>query len=270
MNSKLMLTGAVVVVVIIGGVFYLQKQQPVQTSTVAQNQEVMKKVDRVVQNDKMMDYRNLLGVVMKNGILLSLWPNNELASLEQDFILKNGTSVTQDGRITNAAGVTITLQNNEELTTDGRRMVVDTSNMVVLKSDEPIANGTNGEAAEKADSPSAMPDSTESVGTYLTYSPEVLAEARQSVSSGRKVVLFFHAPWCPYCQAADKDFTSKVGTDAFPKNVTLIKTDYDSQTALKQKYGVTYQHTFVQVDTSGGLITKWISGDTALLSTNVK
>lgn len=110
----------------------------------------------------------------------------------------------------------------------------------------------------------------ESSSTYVDYSPEVLKQAEAAQKSGRKVVLFFHATWCPYCIAADKDFKSNIGTDKFPSNVTLIKTDYDTQTELKQKYGVTHQHTFVQIDSEGRQITKWVSGETTELKTNIK
>jgi hypothetical protein len=43
--------------------------------------------------------------------------------------------------------------------------------------------------------------------------------------------------------------------------VTVLKIDYDSNTQLKQKYGVTYQHTFVQIDNNESLVTKWNGGD---------
>lgn len=107
-------------------------------------------------------------------------------------------------------------------------------------------------------------------GAYVDYSPEALASAQADQKDGRKVVLFFHAPWCPYCVAADKDFKAALSADTFPQNVTLLKTDYDSQTELKRKYGVTTQHTFVQIDSSGNQITKWISGESAELGTKVK
>jgi hypothetical protein len=38
--------------------------------------------------------------------------------------------------------------------------------------------------------------------------------------------------------------------------------NYDNSTALKQKYAVTYQHTFVQVDKDGNLIKKWSGSPT--------
>jgi hypothetical protein len=50
----------------------------------------------------------------------------------------------------------------------------------------------------------------------------------------------------------------------------VFKTDYDTSNDLKTKYGVTYQHTFVQIDSSGNAITKWVGGDTAALIKNIK
>ena len=85
-------------------------------------------------------------------------------------------------------------------------------------------------------------------GTYAAYDQSKLANAIHG-----KVVLFFHAPWCPTCKEADQNFNST----ATPDGLTLLKTDYDSSTDLKRKYGVTYQHTFVQVDKDGNLIKKW-------------
>jgi len=72
------------------------------------------------------------------------------------------------------------------------------------------------------------------------------------------VVLFFHASWCPSCKALNSDIEKNVG--AIPAGVTILKTDYDKETELKKKYGVTTQHTLVQVDKDGNLIKKWSGG----------
>lgn len=93
-------------------------------------------------------------------------------------------------------------------------------------------------------------------GSYKTYSPETV---KNEQAAGNKVVLFFYASWCPYCQAADKAFNENL--EKIPAGVTLLKTDYDSNKDLKTKYGVTYQHTFVQIDNNGNQITKWNGGD---------
>ena len=95
----------------------------------------------------------------------------------------------------------------------------------------------------------------ENNGTYENYAPEKLALAENG-----DVVLFFHASWCPYCRAAEADINKNLSI--IPDGVHILKTDYDSNTALKQKYGVTYQHTFVQVDAQGNLIKKWSGSET--------
>ena len=66
-------------------------------------------------------------------------------------------------------------------------------------------------------------------------------------AKGAHVVLFFHAPWCPDCRATEQSLT----TAGMPDGLTVVKVDYDSMTDLKQKYGITQQHTFVAVDAAG-------------------
>lgn len=89
------------------------------------------------------------------------------------------------------------------------------------------------------------------------YSSENLAKATEN---GGKALIFFHAQWCPFCLAAEKDILSKF--DQIPEDVTILKANYDSERSLKQQYGVTTQHTFVQVNQDGTEITKWVGGET--------
>ncbi|WP_238335804.1 thioredoxin family protein [Serinicoccus kebangsaanensis] len=70
---------------------------------------------------------------------------------------------------------------------------------------------------------------------------------------GQPVVLFFHADWCPDCRATDESLT----TDGVPEGLTVVKVDYDTMTDLRQTYGVTQQHTFVQVDAEGAELGTW-------------
>jgi thioredoxin 1 len=102
-------------------------------------------------------------------------------------------------------------------------------------------------------------------GQYKDYSTETVKAEQEA---GNKVVLFFHAPWCPFCKAADLAFRAKV--NQIPSGVTILKIDYDSSKDLRTKYGVTYQHTFVQIDNSGNLVTKWNGGDIANVIKYVK
>lgn len=92
-------------------------------------------------------------------------------------------------------------------------------------------------------------------GVYGVYSPEKIALAQTE-----NVVLFFKANWCPSCRAVDADI--KANLSKIPSKLNILEVDYDTATALKQKYGVTYQHTFVQVDANGNMLKKWSGSPT--------
>lgn len=92
-------------------------------------------------------------------------------------------------------------------------------------------------------------------GSYETYSPEKLSQAENG-----DVVLFFNASWCPTCRAAVADINAHLSD--IPEGLTILSVDYDSSSDLKKKYGVTYQHTFVQVDAQGNMIKKWSGSPT--------
>lgn len=90
-------------------------------------------------------------------------------------------------------------------------------------------------------------------GYYKPYSEENL-----DLVETEKIVLFFHATWCPSCRALNQDVENNIGS--IPSELTILKVDYDKETELKRKYGVTTQHTLVQIDESGNLLKKWSGG----------
>jgi thiol-disulfide isomerase/thioredoxin len=95
-----------------------------------------------------------------------------------------------------------------------------------------------------------------SAGSYVAYDASKIAMA----SASKDVVLFFRASWCPSCKAVDADI--KANLKSIPSSLTILDVDYDNSADLKRKYGVTTQHTFVQVDAQGNLIKKWSGGAT--------
>ena len=103
-------------------------------------------------------------------------------------------------------------------------------------------------------------DTTMEEGVYADYDSALVGKTENTV-------LFFHANWCPSCRAADTGISG--GT--VPGGLTILKTDYDSNTELKKKYKVLSQHTFVQVDANGDFIKKWVGGnDVAAIVENLK
>ena len=82
-------------------------------------------------------------------------------------------------------------------------------------------------------------------------------EAAKALAEKGPTVLFFSANWCPTCQAAFKDLEangSKMG------NVRIVVVDYDTSAQLKRTYGVTYQHTWIQIDPKGTALKTWSGG----------
>jgi thiol-disulfide isomerase/thioredoxin len=243
MNQELAI-GIVALVIIAGGIGIYSSNNS--KTEMVKSDVVMQKEGSVLDTEKnktMMSDSHVLGVLFSKGKIMTIWEMNQLAHLDHDIILKNGTNVSMNGRIVDISGKIITLKDGQELTTDGSIQKIDMSKMMTMVETDTMMKG----------------------GTYEAYSPEKIATA----SSTHKVVLFFHASWCPTCIALDKDIKSHLNN--IPSSLTIFDVDYDTSLSLKQKYGVTYQHTFVEVDAQGNMIKKWSGSPTlAALVSEVK
>ncbi len=144
-------------------------------------------------------------------------------------------------------------------------LAIGAGSYLVMRSDEDTMKSdtmteTDMMKGDESGEPSMMDDETGGTmgemmgaGSYAEYAPEKLALAKDG-----DVVLYFHADWCPICRPLDAAFKTR----ALPHGVHILKVDYDNSADLKKKYGVTYQHTFVQVDSNGTMIAKW--GDASI------
>lgn len=110
----------------------------------------------------------------------------------------------------------------------------------------------------KAESRSETPAKVGQPGSYLTLK-EYEASKERFVDSD--VVLFFNANWCSTCKIARDNIESNL--DSIPSKLAIVVVDFDSETDLRKKYGVTIQHTFVQIDSDGNQIAKWAGSTTA-------
>ncbi len=89
-------------------------------------------------------------------------------------------------------------------------------------------------------------------GTYIDATSTLLADS--VLNDGKMKVLFFHASWCPGCKATDAKITSMYTNGT--KALATYKINYDTESMLKQKYGITMQDTLVKVDGTGTMISK--------------
>ena len=71
-------------------------------------------------------------------------------------------------------------------------------------------------------------------------------------------VVFFYAAWCPNCRATVTELNAR--WDEVNPGLTLVIADYDKEQALKARFGVTYQDTFVLLDKDGKGVDIWNSG----------
>jgi thioredoxin 1 len=131
--------------------------------------------------------------------------------------------------------------------------MIESANQAAMDKDK-----TDDQLMMKKDETTIMPasDTMMNTGSYEVYAPDKVALA----SATHDVVLFFRASWCPTCRAVDADI--KTNLSKIPSSLAILDVNYDTASELKKKYGVTYQHTFVQVDTNGNLIKKWSESPT--------
>ena len=116
----------------------------------------------------------------------------------------------------------------------------------------------SSDAMSPAPSPSAAMSHSEAASqSYITYDQY---QASKDTYADSKVVLFFNATWCPDCRAINEALTSDPGK--IPAGTTVVSVDYDQHADLRQRYGVTMQHTFVQINSSGDKVRQWASTST--------
>lgn len=83
------------------------------------------------------------------------------------------------------------------------------------------------------------------------------AQLAELAAKGTTVV-FFYAAWCPNCRATVTELNAR--WDEVNPGLTLVIADYDKEQALKARFGVTYQDTFVLLDKDGKGVDIWNSG----------
>ena len=104
---------------------------------------------------------------------------------------------------------------------------------------------------QKEMTPTAESPTPTVAGVYMDYSPQAVADTK-----GVRL-LFFYASWCPQCRALDQSIKETV----LPAGVTIFKVDYDSNQALRQRYGVTLQTTLVKIDADGNKVKSYVTYD---------
>jgi thiol-disulfide isomerase/thioredoxin len=127
-----------------------------------------------------------------------------------------------------------------------------TSSDVPEPADQPVIEESTPQEAPAPDSPDTEITTAVSPGSYVTLAEY---ETNKAELDETNVVLFFSAAWCSTCKQARENIEADLA--AIPSDLTIVVVDYDDSDDLKRKYGVTLQHTFVQIDAAGNELAKW-------------
>lgn len=103
-----------------------------------------------------------------------------------------------------------------------------------------------------SETPRASETTIVAAGDYVPYESFVTSGDKYSDS---KIVLFFNAVWCSTCQQARENIEASLGE--IPEDLVIVVVDFDSSLDLRKKYGVTVQHTFIEIDSAGEPLGKW-------------
>ena len=130
------------------------------------------------------------------------------------------------------------------------------SSATAVASEDMAASPTPTEPAQTSAAAESKEPSSEAApsgpGSYVTLADY---DADKAAYASTDVVLFFNAAWCSTCKVVRDNIEANLA--AIPSDLTIVVVDFDTANDLRQKYGVTVQHTFVQVDSDGNELAKW-------------
>ena len=116
------------------------------------------------------------------------------------------------------------------------------------------AKADDAKADESMESDESMEEDSQAMASEGAWIDRAAYEADPAkYHAAGDVVLFFNASWCPTCRTT----VQSLDRDGTPAGLTVVSVDYDNSSDLRSTYGVTVQHTFVQVDGSGNELAKF-------------
>ncbi len=88
---------------------------------------------------------------------------------------------------------------------------------------------------------------------YLDYSSQSFITSQKN---GRTLLFFAATTWCSNCIELEKEIKAHISE--LPRDVTILKVDYDNDKETKAKYAVTMQTTLILLDKNGKETKRWI------------
>ena len=269
MSNKIIVAG-IFALVLVGGGLFISSQQSQKTAMIPKEETVMekKKAEKMVKKDVVVTMNSLNNSGQTGKATLSdingktkvvVEVSGEATDVSQPSHIHMGT-VSTPGSILYPLNPVVS--GKAETVLDVSLETIDTKLPLVVmihKSKEEVKIFVSG-----GDLPKELPSSR-----YVEYS-----KAAYDAAADKRRVLYFYATWCPSCKVANEDFTAN--PNKIPEDVVVIRTNYNDPNTdqeekdLAKKYGITYQHTFVQINAQGKELTKWNGGQTDELIANIK
>lgn len=273
MNNRIIVIGIIALVLVGGGLFVSNQQsQKTEVTKMAQEKTAMQKkpVEEVVMTKDIVLVMNALNNSGQTGKTTLSNMNGKTKVIVE--ISGGAVGVSQPSHIhmgTSVAPGAIVYPLNPVIN-EKAETIIDVS-LESLGSQSPlmVMVHKSKEEAKIFVSGGDLPAEKKDTSRYVEYSKSVLDQAVD-----KRRVLYFYATWCPSCKTANEDFMAN--SNKIPKDVIVIRTNYNDPNTdqeekdLAKKYGITYQHTFVQIDSTGKEIAKWNGGQTDELTANIK
>jgi thiol-disulfide isomerase/thioredoxin len=224
-NNTTKIVAAVIAILAIGGIatFALSGNKPADKMV----KDTMSKSSEVMSKEMMMKKEEATKMAADKMVM------------EKEAMMKNDTMSKSSDAMMKKDGETMMKADGSKMTADEMAMMKKDEAMKMEK-DKMMKEGDN----MSKDTMMKVGEVSSPKGVYAQYSANALAQNPTGTN-----IIFFHASWCPTCKAGEADINANL--DKIPENFQILKTDFDTSTALKQKYGVTSQSTFVKVDKDG-------------------
>jgi thiol-disulfide isomerase/thioredoxin len=142
-------------------------------------------------------------------------------------------------------------------------------------------DGTMIEKGDRAPAPSAVEGvMTNYTGSILAGNSSPLldfkkADYDKALVSGKPVLLYFYASWCPICKTETRDALYPAFNELTSDGVVGFRVNYkdgdtdSDETALARQFGVTYQHTKVILKNSEQVLKSGESWDKSRYLTEI-
>lgn len=91
------------------------------------------------------------------------------------------------------------------------------------------------------------------IAEYVAYSDERFNELFES----KTFAIYFHADWCGTCHSFEAGLQKSLPD--MPPNFVMLRANYDTERALKEKYSVFSQTTVIIIDETGKKVYKGLS-----------